>query len=92
MSNLLRRCTFLLLLLPAFCPGQQSSGRISGVVHDASGAPVPAAAVEVTNTGTGDVRKTTSNSSGTYVLGPLPVGDYRIEASHQGFKRMTRTG
>ena len=48
--------------------------------------------MDVTNTGTGDVRRTTSNASGTYVLGPLPVGDYHLEARHQGFKQMSRSG
>jgi len=63
---------------------QQASGKITGVVTDASGAVVPGVLVVATNTQTGDVRRAETNASGVYVVSPLPVGDYRLEA-RKGF-------
>src|SRR5437879_1681592 len=56
---------------------QQASGKITGVVTDATGAVIPGVAVTATNTQTGDIRKTETNASGVYVVSPLPVGDYK---------------
>jgi hypothetical protein len=69
---------------------QQASGKITGVVTDASGAVIPGVIVVATNTETGDVRRAETNASGTYVVSPLPVGDYKLEARKEGFKALTR--
>ena len=44
------------------------SGKITGVVTDASGAVIPGVTVVATNTQTGDVRKAETNASGVYVV------------------------
>ena len=71
---------------------QQASGKITGVVTDASGAVIPGVAVTATNTQTGDTRRAESNASGVYVVSPLPVGDYKIEARKEGFKSLRARG
>src|SRR5215469_15025844 len=48
--------------------GQETTGTITGVISDPSGALVANAEVTVTHVGTGATFKTTSNSSGTYVF------------------------
>ena len=64
----------LLLSMPLAAP--QASGKVTGVVTDASGAVIPGVTVTATNTQTGDMRRTESNASGIHVVSPLPVGDY----------------
>jgi hypothetical protein len=78
-----------ILFASAFAYAQQSGG-ITGVITDASGAAIPNAQVKATNTGTSVVRTAQTNESGTYVLSPLPVGQYVIEASRTGFKRVSQ--
>ena len=34
--------------------------------------------------------KAETNASGVYVVSPLPVGDYKLEARKEGFKALTR--
>ena len=67
--------------------GQETTGTITGVISDPSGALIPNAEVTVTHVGTGATFKTTSNSSGTYVFRTLPSGEYRLTATTTGFKR-----
>ena len=71
---------------------QQASGKITGVVTDASGAVIPGVIIVATNTQTSDVRRAETNASGVYVVSPLPVGDYKLEARKEGFKALTREG
>jgi outer membrane receptor protein involved in Fe transport len=74
-----------LAIAPLFA--QESTGTISGSVTDPSGAVVPSAAITVTNTQTGVVRKETTNSSGFFVITNLAVGNYSLTAEASGFKR-----
>ena len=71
---------------------QSASGKITGVASDAAGLGVPGAEIEVTNLETGEIRRTTTNASGVYVIGPLPVGVYRLQARREGFKAISRSG
>ena len=52
---------------------------------DPTNAVVAAAAVTVTNTNTGIETKTSSDSSGTFVVTPLPVGNYSVLVETPGF-------
>src|SRR6266849_4141942 len=63
----------------------QTSGAISGAVHDATGAVVPGAAVTATNIGTNQSRSATSDSAGQYVLPLLSLGEYRVRVEKEGF-------
>ena len=71
---------------------QSSTAQISGTIHDASGAAVPASEIKVTQTETGLVRTVTSGADGTYVLPSLPTGPYTLEVTKQGFSRYVQPG
>ena len=64
---------------------QFDTGTIAGTVHDANGAVVTGAAITVTNSGTGRVYESTTNSDGDYVVPSVPEGTYRVEATREGF-------
>jgi len=71
---------------------QQASGKITGIVTDPTGSAVPGVMVTATNVLTGETRQNESNASGTYVLTPLPVGNYRLDAQKAGFKALSHSG
>src|SRR5437867_8675506 len=71
---------------------QTTTGSIVGKVSDPTGAVVPNAPVTVTNTDTGISTKTTTDSSGNYVVTPLPVGRYSVAVEAQGFKKSVNSG
>jgi hypothetical protein len=64
---------------------QTITGSILGTVTDPSGAVVSGAKVNATNTSTGVVTTTTTNSDGLYNIRFLPVGPYTISISATGF-------
>ena len=73
---------FLALMLPAV-HAQVPTSTINGIVTDPRDAVVVGARVVVTETATGVVRETKTNSDGLYVFSDLPDGSYdlRIEAA-----------
>jgi hypothetical protein len=70
----------------------QSTAQISGTVKDQTGAVLPGVEVAVTQTGTGLMRNTVTDETGSYVLSNLPVGPYRLEATLPGFRSYAQTG
>jgi hypothetical protein len=69
---------------PAF--GQAATGNVTGVVSDAKGAVIGNAAVLLTDTLTGTVRKTTSNGHGFFAFASvLPSTSYKFEVVVTGF-------
>lgn len=76
---------FCMLLSAPKAMAQVTTGSISGTTVDQSGAAIPGVAVTATNSGTGAVSKTTSDSSGLFRFSLLPVGDYNLEFTKQGF-------
>ena len=58
---------------------------ITGIVRTADGAPVPGAAVRLTNPETSKVWVTWTSDSGKFEFPGLPRGHYRVEASQIGF-------
>jgi hypothetical protein len=83
--------TVMVLVLGAMLPGvllgQVSKGSISGNVVDAQGASVADADIKATSKDTSQEYATTSDSSGLFRLNLLPIGDYRLEVSKQGFRK-----
>lgn len=71
---------------------QQIGGTISGVVSDPVGSGVSNASVEVRNTGTGIVFRTTTNEDGFYTAPGLQVGFYEVSVAATDFKRSVRDG
>lgn len=70
----------------------QGNAAIVGVVSDSSGAAVPAVEVTLTNEGTGLRQVAPTDSEGRYNFPRLPIGNYRVDAALQGFKRTSQTG
>lgn len=68
----------------------QTSGEITGVVTDASGAAVSGATVTVTNLGTNAARQVPTNSEGVYGFPSLMPGIYTLKVEQSGFKSVVR--
>ena len=62
-------------------------GSVSGTVTDPSGAVVPGVLLTLRNTGTGNVFSTQTDQYGQYSLQIVPVGQYELTATKQGFKK-----
>ena len=71
---------------------QLSTGTISGVVQDTSGAVIAGAMVTVRNVDTGAARTITSDEGGRYVVPVLPVGNYEVRGQQTGFQTEIRSG
>src|SRR5215831_14420935 len=61
-------------------------GSIVGDVTDSSSAPVPGAAVKITNTQTGESRSSITNDSGGYSFPTVPSGTYDVTVTKDGFQ------
>ncbi len=66
-----------------------ADGRITGVVRDATGAPLPGATVTITNQVTNAVLTASSAADGTYQVAVSP-GVYAVSAGLRGFSRQQR--
>ncbi len=89
------RLFILPALMLAIAPGlaaQSFTGSITGIITDSSGAVVPGAEVTVVNIGTNLRSTAQSDSSGNYTVTPLPRGQYTVEVTAKGFKRLLREG
>jgi hypothetical protein len=80
------------LVSPIDVHAQTTTGRITGTVNDASGGVLPGVTVTVTQTATGLVRTTTTDTRGAYVFVDLPVGSYTVKVELQGFKTAVKSG
>lgn len=90
MSALTRN--FLLILLVVSSAGLAfgqagATGTILGTVTDSSGAVVPNASVDVTNTATGVNTHTQTTSSGDFTVPFLIVGIYQVAVQAKGFEK-----
>ena len=65
---------------------QTTSGTITGIVSDQTGAVVPGAQVVVTSQATGFVRETITSETGEYRVPLLPPATYSIKVEATGFK------
>src|SRR5216684_6453325 len=88
MRHLLRRVVFgcLLFVGASECTSGQTTGRITGVVKDASGGMIARAEVQAVNEATGEEWKAATDETGNYSFVLLPPGLYQIEAAASGFK------
>jgi len=82
----------LSLTAMAFAQSQAINGTIEGTVSDASGGVLPGVTVTVTNIDTGAERSLVSNETGLYRAPLLQLGNYRVTAELQGFKKFVQTG
>ena len=77
---------FLVIALCSSVHAQSTSGEISGLVRDASGAAVAGARIRVAEQRTGRTLNTLTSDSGDYRVPLLPVGVYRVTATLEGFR------
>src|SRR5271154_4161149 len=86
----------LLLLLVAAVMGPrvqaQDLANLAGTVTDPTGATVSRANVEARQVDTGLKRSTSTDDTGRFRLFALPVGNYELHVSKQGFSEDVRTG
>ena len=68
-----------------------TTGQITGVVKDPSGAVVSGAKLTLTSSA-GVQRGTTSDAAGHYAFSLLPPGSYRLETDKAGFSKATAEG
>lgn len=66
---------------------QETSGSILGTVTDPSGAVIPRAEVVVTNRQTSNQQTTATTGAGIFNFPNLPIGDYDLKVSKEGFKQ-----
>src|SRR5438552_13519122 len=78
----LAAATALLATTPAFA---QSTGQVTGVVKDSTGAVVPGATVTVTGAD-GAKHEASTSPDGSYTVSGLPPGNYTVSAAHFGFR------
>lgn len=78
--------------MPSTAQAQGTTGTISGIVQDSSGAVVPGAEVVINHTDTGSTRTITSDSQGRYLAPNLAIGNYTVQAGSQGFQTEIRSG
>ena len=71
---------------------QVSTGTISGIVQDSSGAVIAGATVTIRNVDTGATRTLTSDAGGRYTAPVLPVGNYEVQGQQSGFQTEIRSG
>src|SRR5688572_2816846 len=81
-----------LFVCAAFVFAQSFTGTILGNVKDSSGAVIPNAEVRLTNTDTNLAMTAQTDASGNYAANNLPRGNYTVEASAPGFKKLVREG
>src|SRR5215831_9710107 len=79
-----------LALLSLSSAAQVLKGSISGTVVDPQGAVLSQAAVKATNNATGATLTTTTDSSGSFRFNLIPVGEYKVEITAQGFRTATQ--
>jgi hypothetical protein len=75
------------LMEPGIRAQTVSSGAITGIVTDPSGAAIAGAAIVATEKGTGFKRSATTDSSGSYRFSLLPPGEYQLQFVASGFKK-----
>lgn len=87
----------LLALLGIFLTSQMAqaqvtTGTISGVVRDSTGAVVPAVTITLRNLDTGTTRTVPTDEQGRYQALSLSLGNYEVQAGKEGFQSAVRRG
>src|SRR5262245_53447070 len=78
------------LSVPLLFGQGETTGSITGIVQDPSGAAIPNAKVMLKNVGTGDVRAQQTDATGGYNFSSLNLGSYNLTVEAAGFRRWVR--
>ncbi len=80
----------LIVLLSHAALAQAGSGRIAGSVKDATGAVIPGSSVSLLNAATGVAQSATSGADGTFNFPVVPIGQYELDVTADGFNNSVR--
>src|SRR2546428_9227940 len=93
-SQVLRSASVFFLVVSLFTClpvlAQTVTGDITGDVTDSSGAVLPHVTVTAVNAGTNFSRSATTSGTGNYRIPDLPIGQYKVTATAQGFKAVAQ--
>ena len=84
--------TLLAVMATTPAGAQIGAAALTGIVVDATGAPLPAATVTAVAAGTNLSRAVVTASDGGFLVPGLPPGPYRVRVDAVGFKPLTRDG
>jgi len=82
----------LVCLCSSLTFGQTGLATVTGTIADSSGARVAKAPIEIKNLENGSVFRGTSSDTGNFTVQQLPVGDYTLTVTMQGFKTYVHAG
>ena len=82
----------LLVCTSAGLNAQETTGTITGVIKDHTGAVIPDVEVTIRNVGTGLERRVVTGNEGEYTGTLLPIGRYDVVVEHAGFKTFSAKG
>src|SRR5947207_8403389 len=85
-SSLILGLALLFIASPIPSYSQLSSGTITGVVRDSTGAVVPSAGLVLRNVDTTVERRTITNNAGNYTFTNVTPGRYTMTVSASGFR------
>ncbi|SPE26871.1 Cna B domain protein [Candidatus Sulfotelmatomonas gaucii] len=94
-AKCLRALMFVVVALACcgvFVYGQGTSGSLTGLVSDPSGAVVSGATVTLTNLGTNFAQTVRTDNTGVYLIKPVEPGSYSMKINAQGFAGYVQTG
>src|ERR1035437_8606136 len=84
------RAVLCLLTTATLAVGQVGTSVVTGRITDPTGSSIPTARVKVVNEQSGSVQSTLTNDSGTFRVGSLAPGSYRLEVEADGFQKPIR--
>ncbi len=85
-----RSYILLSLMGSVLAAAQDVSSKITGTVHDPSGAAIAGATVTAHDTAKGLDYPAKTNADGVYLLSPLPIGNYTLKVEAPGFSTTER--
>jgi hypothetical protein len=88
---MLKVLVFAVIVPIAICFAQADRAALTGIITDATHAPVPGAHIKVTYPNTGLSRETTTSNSGVFRLAELPIGTCYVEVGAVGFQPLKTT-
>ena len=87
-----RLCIVVLLVCAGTLRAQENTGRITGMVVDSDGAPVPGANVVLQGGSLAERMGTTTGGDGAYTVENIPPGEVEITVTHIGFSESVASG